>query len=65
MLGVHVVVKNLKLEISACRFADYVKNATVPNYVAHVQQDYFFLIQPISSLLPGVFFFFAVAVVLV
>ena len=39
--GIHVVVKNVRLEISPCRFADHVKNATVPNYVAHVRHDYF------------------------
>ena len=41
LLGIHVVVKNLKLGISPCRFADHAKNATVPKYVAHVQHDYF------------------------
>ena len=40
MLGVHVVVKNLKLEISACRFEDYVKNATEQHW-AHANQRNF------------------------
>ena len=45
MLGVHVIVKIINLEISRCRLADFVRSC-----VARL----FFLFQPMRSLLSGV-----------
>ena len=55
LLGVRVVVKNLKVEILPCRFADYVKKCYSTKVRGARAARLFFLIQPISSLLPGVF----------
>ena len=55
LLGVHVVVKNFKLEIPPCRFADYVKKRYSTKLRGARAARFFFLIQPISSLFPGVF----------
>ena len=54
LLSVRVVVENLKLEISACRFADYVKKCYSTKLRGARAARLFFLIQPITSLLPGV-----------
>ena len=55
LLGVHVVVKNLKLEISPCRFADCVKKCYSTKLSGARAARIFFLIQPISPLLPRIF----------
>ena len=57
LLGVHVVVKNLKLEIWPCRFADCVNKCYSTKLHGARAARLLFLIQPIISLLPGVFLF--------
>ena len=54
-LSVHVVVKSLKLEIPPCRFADCVKKCYSTKLRGARAAQIFFLIQPMNSLLPGVF----------
>ena len=50
LLGVHVVVKSLKLEISPCCFADCVKKCYSTKLRGARAARFFFLIQPINSL---------------
>ena len=49
-----VVVTTANMKISCRCFADYVVKISEPKSVPHVQHDYFFLIQPIKSLIFGV-----------
>ena len=55
LLGVEVVAKTLKLEISPCRFAEYVKKCYSTKLRGARAARLFFFIHPISPLLPGVF----------
>ena len=49
LLGIHVVVKNVKLKISPCGFADNVKKYNSTKLRGARAARLFFLIQPISS----------------
>ena len=62
MLRARVVVRSSNLKITCGRLADYVKQIALKS-VLHVQHDYFFLVQPIRSLICGVVFDAVVVVV--
>ena len=53
MLRARVVVRSSNLKIPCRCLADYVKKIALKS-MSHVQHDYFFLVQPIGSLICGV-----------